>query len=180
MEGHAIRSRAALIVVLVLLQQASPAVACKVAGEIESAVTLISRAEFIVVAEAQRYAKPPDSDVVTTGPAASTITFRIVDVLKGEPPKVLVLHGFLGERDDFNDQPVPYPMVRRNGRRGSCFANTYGRGRTFVLFLATRDGVVDLVPSPLAPVNEQVLKDGDPWVAYVRKLVVDRRGAGPS
>jgi hypothetical protein len=64
--------------------------------------------------------------------------------------------------------PVPYMFVRRLGRRGSCFANTYKEGAQFLLFLKkTKDGYTSNI-SALGPTNEQLRSDNDEWLIWVR------------
>jgi len=53
-------------------------------------------------------------------------------------PSNLILPGYLVENDDFNDHAPPYNFVRPNGRRGSCFANSYRLGGQFLLLLKKR------------------------------------------
>ena len=69
--------------------------------------------------------------------------------------------------------------MRLNGRHGSCFANTYKQGAEFLLFLkkssevkwpkVTTDYTVDI--AALAPVNEQLHSENDPWIFYIKGLI---------
>jgi hypothetical protein len=139
-----------------------------------------SMAGYIVRATAIEYLQPPKNpDIWTTGVPDSKITFKIEEILKGDSLKgSIILNGYLSNKDDFNDQAVPYSFVRRGGRSGSCFANTYKQGAQFLLFLKTSDQVnlhgttpftVDI--DALAPVNEQLHSSDDPWVYYVKGLL---------
>jgi hypothetical protein len=66
----------------------------------------------------------------------STVEFRVAEVLKGEHvPNTLIIPGYLVDKDDFNDRPVPYDFIRPGGRAGSCIANRYKEGAEFLLFL---------------------------------------------
>ena len=140
---------------------------------------LVSNAELIVHVTAVDYAGQGPGNMRTTGVADSKVRFRIESVLKGVyAPKELELNGYLGSGDDWNDGEVPYTFVRRDGRSGSCFANTYRQGGQFVLLL-TRvsvpmhqgDTPYTVNWAPLAPVNEQVRSADDPWVRWVKAQV---------
>jgi hypothetical protein len=127
-------------------------------------------ADTIVRATAIRYIVMPDpSTRRTTDVPDSTVEFRVEEVLNGKgAPDTLVLNGYLSDRDDYNDVEVPYKVVRSNGRRGSCFANTYREGAQFLLFLKkTKDGYTPNISS-LGPTNEQLHGIGDDWLRWVR------------
>ena len=129
-------------------------------------------ADVIVRATAVKYAVEPEPNTRTTGEPESTIEFKVEEVLKGEdPPESVVLHGYLSDMDDFNDVEVPYKFVRRNGRAGSCFANTYKEGAQFLLFLKKRgDGFTPNI-SALGPTNEQLRGPDDAWLRWVREYL---------
>jgi hypothetical protein len=132
---------------------------------------LFDNAEVIVRVTALKYAKPPDNpNSTTTGEPDSTIEFKVEEKLRGgDVPETIVLNGYLSDKDDFNEMPVPYMFVRRLGRRGSCFANTYKEGAQFLLFLKkTKDGFTSNI-SALGPTNEQLRSDNDEWLIWVRK-----------
>ncbi|HSE22042.1 MAG TPA: hypothetical protein VLB68_10300 [Pyrinomonadaceae bacterium] len=131
---------------------------------------LFDNAEIIVRVTAVKYAKPPDDpNIITTGEPDSTIEFKVEEKLRGgDVPDTIVLYGYLSDRDDFNELPVPYMFVRPLGGRGSCFANTYKRGAQFLLFLKkTKDGFTSNI-SALGPTNEQLRSDDDEWLIWVR------------
>lgn len=131
---------------------------------------LFDNAEVIVRVTAVKYAKPPDDpNIVTTGEPDSAVEFKVEERLRGKDvPRTIVLNGYLSDRDDFNELPVPYMFVRRLGRRGSCFANTYKEGAQFLLFLKkTKDGYTPDI-SALGPTNEQLRSDNDEWLVWVR------------
>jgi hypothetical protein len=97
------------------------------------------------------------------------IAFDVIEVLKGPNMQVVVaIPGKLVERDDYNDQRVPYNFVRREGRSGSCYARTYRQGAEYLLFLRPVGKVMTPYWAPLAPINEQVRSAQDPWVVWVR------------
>ena len=75
----------------------------------------------------------PPGILRTTGVPNLRIWFRVEAVVKGTySDGGLVLPGYLSDEDDWNDQGVPYGFVRKNGRGGSCFANTYRERAQFL------------------------------------------------
>ena len=131
---------------------------------------LVGRADAIVLAKAQPRA------------LHDTVTFQIVETLKGIVPTPLIaVAGELTADDDVNDSPFPYQFVRRGGRHGNCFAKTYRAGREYLLMLRPTDPTtaVRLPFAPrvtpyweaLAPTNEQVTGTTDRWVVWVRAQV---------
>ena len=87
-------------------------------------------------------------------------------------PSVIVLPGYLVDRNDFNELKVPYTFVRRGGRSGSCFANTYRQNAEFLLMLKRRDdGSYTVNWYALGPVNEQLRGKDDSWLLWVREQV---------
>jgi hypothetical protein len=130
---------------------------------------LVDGAALIVRAVPVEYVVPPDGEWLTKGTPPSTIRFRVVEVLKGSAAvREIVLHGYLGERDDFNDRPAPYDFVRPGGRGGACIASTYRQGAEHLLFLPAPDSDTPLW-APLAPVNEQLDGRDDRWLRWVRQ-----------
>jgi hypothetical protein len=134
---------------------------------------LIGKADAIVRVEVLGYATPPaNPDIWTTGLPDSTVHFRVIEVLRGVDISDLVLSGYVVQRDDFNDQPSPYPSVRPGGRSGSCYANSYRDGAQYLLFLRkTGTGELSVNWAPLAPVNEQLHSSEDLWLIWVRQQV---------
>ena len=142
---------------------------------------MVARAELIVRATAVAYAVAPiDPRIRTNGPTESRVRFVVQEVIKGtEPPKEIVLEGFLETRDEWNRQPPPYESARASAD-AACFSNMYREGGQFLLVLVRAAGVR---PSPLvaadttytvnwlalAPVNEQLRSADDPWLAWVRE-----------
>jgi hypothetical protein len=132
---------------------------------------MLLQADAILRAVAVEYARPPaDPNNWTTGEPASSVRFKVLEVLRGNDQRTeLALPGYLSERDDFNDHQPPYTFVRPNGRAGSCFANTYRTGAQFLLFLKSRDGNYTVNWYALGPVNEQLRSEHDPWLVWARE-----------
>jgi hypothetical protein len=143
--------------------------ACSVKS-IPTPTELVGDADVIVRAVATEYQVPPaDPNTRTTGVANSVVKFTIVEVVRGRASSVS-LHGYLVQTDDYNDQKPPYRFVRPGGRAGSCFANSYKQGAEYLLFLKRARGSPELTVNwaALAPVNEQLHGDSDPWLSWVR------------
>lgn len=142
---------------------------CSITSPVSS-VRMVQSAELIVRATAAEYVQQPDPLIRTTQVPDSTIRFRVIETLRGPSLPVLILPGYLSQRDDFNDHEAPYRFVRPGGRSGSCFANTYRKGAQFLLFLrAGQDMRYTVNWDALAPVNEQLHSDSDPWLLWARK-----------
>ena len=86
------------------------------------------------------------------------------------------LNGTVVERDDFNRTAVPYQMVRSAGQRGDCFASEYRLGAQYLLLFTDRPRPRTIQWWPLAPVNEQLRGEDDPWLAWVRRQASSRAG----
>jgi hypothetical protein len=98
-----------------------------------------------------------------------SIRFKVIETIRGPISSEVNLPGALVDKDDFNDKPAPYTFVREEGRTGSCFARSYRSGGQFLLFLKkTADGELTAQWYPLAPANEQLHSDEDPWLLWVR------------
>lgn len=145
---------------------------CSRAGEFKHE-ELFQNADLIIRATAVKYSKPPnDPQIITTGKPDSVIEFEIVETLSGKGVSdKLTLAGYLSDKDDFNDVPVPYKFVRHNGRGGSCFANTYKQGAQFLLFLKKTDNGYTTNISALGPTNEQLRSEDDAWLIWVRNYL---------
>jgi hypothetical protein len=157
---------------LALVGMLLPAVglACSV-SRVETPTELVTGADIIVRAVATHYQTPPaDPHTWTTGVPDSVVSFNVVEVVRGTPPLSLALHGYLVQGDDFNDHESPYTFVRPGGRAGSCFANSYKPGAEYLLFLKETKDSSELTVNwaALAPVNEQLHDDHDPWLLWVR------------
>lgn len=133
-------------------------------------------AAVIVRATAVKYTVEPDPNTRTTGEPESKIEFKIEEILKGENlPESVLLHGYLSDRDDFNDVEVPYKFVRPDGRAGSCFANTYKEGAQFLLFLKKNGDEFTSNISVLGPTNEQLRGPDDAWLRWVKEYLNSHR-----
>ncbi len=132
---------------------------------------VVSGAEMIVRATAIRYVKAPGGNIRTLGePGDAEIEFRVEETLRGENiPSIIILNGYLTDKDDFNDRPVPYDFVRRGGRGGSCSAYEYKQGAEFLLFLKRVDSKLTIRWYALAPTNEQLRSADDPWIIWVKE-----------
>ena len=140
----------------------------------ERIADVVDSAQVIVLAEAVGSDRVP----ITRGDSTSWwpgVRFAIVQALRGHAPVELVLLGDTASRDDFNPEPVPYRIVRRSGQRGNCYAWEYKIGARYLLLLREHRGVLTAQWWPLAPLNEQVRDDLDPWVQWVRQRVEQRR-----
>ena len=129
-------------------------------------------ADVIVRAIALDYRQKPSEDTINIWAPDAVIRFKILEVLKGKNvPRDIFLNGFLDEKDDYNDQSLPYNFVRPGGRGGNCFAFTYKRQGQFLLFLSKDGEGFTLYMDPLAPVNEQLHSANDPWVLWIKDLL---------
>jgi hypothetical protein len=146
-----------------------PDLRCRV-DSVHSVHYLLSSADAVVQVEALRQLPPASGDARQFFPLpADRVELRVVSVLKGSfSDSTLVVHGQLSEKDDFNNNPVPYAFVRPEGGRGSCFAGMYRSGAQYLLILKSIDGAYSPYWSPLAPTNEQIRGDEDPWIWWVR------------
>ena len=104
--------------------------------------------------------------------APGGVRFERIELLKAAdsvPPIFAVNPGALVDLDEFNAHSVPYPVVRRSGLAGTCFATTYRRGAEYLLFMNRgADGSLTPYWAPLMPTNEQLRGPTDPWLLWVR------------
>lgn len=161
-----------VLVVSAMLVLVSPGKACSRAHPFR--LNELFSADFIVRATAIKFIVTPDSKTMTTGVPESTIEFKVEETIWGvDVPATIVLHGYLTDRDDFNDVPLPYRFVRPGGRAGSCIANSYKKGAQFLLFLKRSPSYMSTTGyttniSALGPTNEQIRGADDPWVRWVK------------
>ena len=143
---------------------------------------VVANAEVILRVTALGYAldHPSDPRVRTPRVPDSTVRFHVEETIKGAyAQKEIVLAGYLSDRDDWNDRPVPYYFIRPGGRHGNCFANTYRQGGQFLLALKRNTapnlftGNTEMTVNwyALGPVNEQLRSESDPWLFWVRDQV---------
>jgi hypothetical protein len=164
-------------VLVAFLLFTSEAYACSVAGV--SNLEMVRSADAIIRATAVGYASPPtEPGKWTPGTPRPKVRFKVLENVRGPAISELVLPGILVNTDDFNDQPPPYTGVRPGGQGGNCFAESYRSGGQFLLFVKkTRTGEPTVYWYALAPVNEQLHSDDDPWLIWVRKEAHQAEGA---
>lgn len=166
-------------VALIAFMLPSTNFACSV-SRVRAPEELVSGADMIVRAIAVDYQRlPANPDVWTSGVPDSIVSFRVVEVVRGGSLSSLTLHGYLFQRDDFNEHASPYTFVRPGGRRGSCFANFYKSGAEYLLFLKASQVPSEFTVSwaALSPVNEQLHGDQDPSLFWVKKQVKSTENA---
>jgi hypothetical protein len=140
---------------------------------------MVASADLIVRATVD-YSRMPLAFGRTSWTPDSVVRFRIEEVVKGRYALPdLDLSGYLESSDDFNELPVPYTFVRRGGRGGSCFANTYSQGGRYLLILKMVAGAYTVDWYALGPTNEQLHSVDDPWLKWVRSQVGPRISALP-
>lgn len=129
-------------------------------------------ADAIVRGTAVKYLRAPKPNSYPTAMPDATIEFRVEEVLSGRNVSgTLVINGYLSDKDDFNDRPVPYDFVRPLGRAGMCYASEYKKGAGFLLFLRKGDSGFTPYWNALAPTNEQLKSARDPWLVWAREYI---------
>ena len=172
--------RVMFLILIILVSK--PVLACSIAGdgkEHQVGKEIVQFSDLILHVVALDYVKLPRYDprkdsFFTNASADSTVRFRVVEVVKGKyEPKEIVLSGFLGNSDYWNDsKTVPYNFVRPSGRSGSCFANTYRQGGEFLFMLKkTKTGEYTQFWYVLAPTEEQIHPRNDSWLQWVKNEV---------
>lgn len=100
-------------------------------------------------------------------PTVGTVEFQVLEVIKGSySHSKLELEGQTDRYQGNNRGVVPYREVRPGGH-GMCHARDYEDGVEFLLVM--RDGTPYW--AALAPTNEAVSGEHDPWVMWVRGVV---------
>lgn len=145
----------------------SSAQACSV-KDVVRPQELVQEADGIYHVRAAAYRLAPEPGRAARSPE---VRFDVIAVVKGPELATLHLSGVLVDKDDYNEQPVPYDFVRSAGRHGNCFATQYRKGGEFLLLL--KSGTPHW--SPLAPTNEQIRGESDAWLAWVKDAVA-RKG----
>jgi hypothetical protein len=160
------------IAVLAAANPAPRAAVCSV-GELRQSPGYRWRVERIeeLVDSASRVVR---ATAVAADSVAGIVRFQPVEWLRGAPAPAVSLPGIAVDRDDLNGGPVPYQLVRSAGQRGDCFAQEYRLGAQYLLLLRDQAGRNPIQWWPLAPVNEQLRGDDDPWLAWVRRRVAAR------
>ena len=172
-----------LTAMLCILWTTGTALPCSIVRPVDPKEMIVD-ADLILRVTAVEYSGPiPPLAIGTTGVPPSDVRFAVEEIVKGTYEKTsIILPRYLSERDDWNDRTPPYNFVRRGGRSGSCFANTYRKGGQFLLVLKKWDSVsVSLAGRvadgytvnwyALGPVNEQLRSTDDAWVQWVREQV---------
>ena len=157
---------------LAVAHPAPPLPACSI-GELRQSPGYRWRVERIeeLVDSASRIVR---AKAVTVDLLVRTVTFQPVEWIRGARAPTVSLPGIAVERDDLNGGPVPYQIVRSAGQRGDCFAQEYRLGAEYLLLLRDQAGRNAIQWWPLAPVNEQLRGDDDPWLAWVRRRAANR------
>jgi hypothetical protein len=151
--------------IVVLLFTVLPCMACTT-KKIETHEQLILRADAIYHARATEYLVPTNQRMKGEIPR---VIFTVLDTIKGPSMRSIQFPALLTEFNDKNDMPVPYNLVRPDGRRGQCYATKYKSGQEYLLFI--KGGTPYW--SRLAPTNEEVSGNSDPWVLLVKKASKD-------
>lgn len=144
---------------------------------LEEITTFATSADVIVRARADSMTSA--SEERRRYAVATDVHFTALEVVTGVPPAELKFAGELVDADDYNNGAVPYRMVRPSGQRGSCFTYEYRAGAEYLLILRNAPHAIPLIAgaetprlnpywAPLAPLNEQVRGDDDPWVQWVK------------
>lgn len=99
------------------------------------------------------------------------IELEVIETLKGKPPSGrLRVAGKIVEQTARHYGEVPYRAARRSAD-APCFAYDYSMGKDYVLFIA--GGI--LYYAPLAPLNEEITGNDDPWLKWVRAEIERRK-----
>lgn len=116
-------SRTLFVALVWILSTASRGFACS-ADVSKDPRTLVARADLILRVTAIEYCgiQPPRTERRLWN---SNVRFSVEEVVKGTYAKRdLILPGFIPDRDEWNDRPVPYKSPRPEAD-AACFANTY-------------------------------------------------------
>lgn len=135
---------------------------------------LVKRAHLIVRATSIGYFRPPTlpragrGDIFTneTVAAPGLLRFRVDEVIKGKWTEPTIdVEGRVVDPDDYNAAAVPYTTARKA-------PGDYVTGRPYLLILHdTGTEFTTAWPSPLAPTNEQLRGENDPWLKWIRERV---------
>ena len=168
-----INARPTLMMVFVaVIVSATDMYPCEIPQKERSSAEMVEQSDAIVGVRAVEYAiAPHDPNVFTTGEPDSMIRFKVLEVIRGAISRELILPGYLVDKDDFNQLgAAERHVVRSNGLRGSCFANSYRSGGQFLLILKKEKNAGYTVDwDILGPTNEQLRSADDPWLLWVRE-----------
>src|SRR5215831_19618138 len=125
-------SMAGLLGIIAGVLFTTDAYACKVSVRISN-VEMVRNADVIALVTAEDYDIPPNKPPSWSGMVpTSKIRFKVVELIRGKlTTPYLIVPGILVDKDDFNDHPSPYTLVRPEGRQGNCFAISYRTGGRF-------------------------------------------------
>ncbi|HEY3041898.1 MAG TPA: hypothetical protein VGJ66_24435 [Pyrinomonadaceae bacterium] len=162
----------ALTITGFILVLANPITACLGPPPLSPSV-LVTRADVIVRATALQYVKTPREQMVELDFSSNgNIQFEVEEVLKGGGiPATLTIEGLLSVVDDFNDDLVPYAMVRPGGRHGSCEVYGYKKDAEFLLFLRKEEHKLTPYWASMSPTNEQLRSPDDAWLKWVKEYL---------
>jgi hypothetical protein len=138
-------------------------------GRPQTAEDYVHSADVIVRVIAKSYVSTPAGPSYTPqGEPTPRVAFAVVEVLKGGGVGAeLTLPAFLSDRDDFNSGSVPY-AIARPASHGPCYADWYRAEGEFLLLLRKAPTGFSVRWSALAPLNEQLRGEADPWLTWVR------------
>lgn len=160
----------ALSVAMAASTVAVPAQACKV-NDVLAPAELVKETDGIYHVRAEGYLTRPDPRKQPTSPV---VRFSVLSVVKGSAQLAqLNVAGVLVDKNDPNDMPVPYDIVRPAGRHGDCFAKQYRGGAEYLFFIKSGTPYW----SVLAPTNEQIRGESDPWLVWVKNAVAKDKPA---
>jgi hypothetical protein len=167
--------RTVAIAVVLWLATSARATACSVVGPLPTPEELVERASTIVRVVALSYSTQNDLTSNNLLVQGQPISFQIIETLKGHAEgSTLWVIGWLENKDDFNEGPIPYRTNRPGGHAG-CYAVGYRAGASYLLLLGHQQGVLTPYWAPSSPVNEQLRSDDDPWLLWVRRRLAGAR-----
>jgi hypothetical protein len=160
-----------LLLVAAMVGLAAPALPCSVVAPLPSAERLVGDAEVIARVRAEGLSSTPGNAGSSLGGSPTQVKFAILELLKGSlSSSTIELNGWLTDRDDRNDRPVPYDFIRPGGRSGNCVALGYRAGAEYLLLLRREASQLTPYSAPLSPTNEQLFDSvSDPWFVWVSK-----------
>lgn len=126
---------------------------------------VIVRARAVSTEPAARDAEHPG--------AQPTVTFEVLDVIKGPSPgRTLKAMGYT-ERYEGASDPASFASPRPGAGSGACNAIDYRLGTSYLLFVIkgpSKDGTSIVGGEPFSRINEEAEADS-PWLAAVRQYV---------
>jgi hypothetical protein len=129
---------------------------------------MVAQSDVIVRAVAGDYV-PGAAMVDTPLGHGAPIAFAITETIRGQLPGALVVFGELSQVDRFNGATVPYMFGPLKG--SLCHPINYRKGTSYLFLLKNRPDGLTPYWHALAPLNEQLKSDTDPWLTWVRQNV---------